>query len=64
MSRRAASFTEADVARICAGARRKGAKSVDVIVPGGVIYRINLDKAPESGEYGDNLPKEEESFTL
>jgi len=37
---------------------------VDVIVPGGVIYRINLDKEPESGEYGDNLPKEEESFTL
>lgn len=64
MSRRAASFTEADVARICAGARRKGARSVDVIVPSGVIYRINLDKEPESVECGDSLLKEEESFTL
>jgi len=44
MSRRAAAFTQADIARLINGARQAGARVAYIEMPSGVKFSIPLDK--------------------
>jgi len=44
MPRRAALFTQADIARLIRGARQEGVGAVTVEMPSGVKFKVSLDK--------------------
>ena len=62
MSRKAAAFTQAEIKRITAAAKAKGAVSVDIISVGGnglpVTFHINL-KEPDKADKQPAAPKKE-----
>jgi len=66
MSRRAAAFTQADIARLINGARQAGATVAYVEMPSGVKFSIPLDKEAKRSDidYLSSDDDEEILFTL
>jgi len=68
MSRRAAAFTQADIARLIRGARDAGATVAFIEMPSGVKFRVPLDKDFERSDIMMPLHEEESDgeadFTL
>ncbi|MHC5307561.1 hypothetical protein [Bartonella sp. LJL80] len=65
MSRKAAAYTQADIRRICAGAKLEGAPVVHITFPSGVKFSIPLDKESAIDDYMDKTStKSEDFFTL
>jgi len=66
MPRRAAAFTQADIARLINGARAAGARVVYVEMPSGVKFSIPLDKEAKQSDidYLSLDDEEEIPFTL
>jgi len=67
MPRRAALFTQADIARLIRGAKQEGAGAVTIEMPSGVKFSISLDKTFKRSDIMDALHQEsdeEAAFTL
>jgi len=67
MPRRAAAFTQADIARLIRGARDAGAAVAYVEMPSGVKFSIPLDKTSEWSDIMEPLTQEsdeEAAFTI
>jgi len=60
MPRRAAAFTQADIARLIRGAREAGATVAYIEMPSGVKFSIPLDKNEPRAQESD----EEATFTI
>jgi len=67
MPRRAASFTQADIARLIRGAREAGAGLAIIEMPSGVKFKVPLDKkdvASDTMEAFTQESDEEAVFTI
>jgi len=67
MPRRAALFTQADIARLIRGARQEGAGAVTIEMPSGVKFKVSLDKNIERSDIMEALQEEsdgEATFTI
>jgi len=67
MSHRIASFTQAEVARICRGAKQEGLGIVHIELPSGVKFSIPLNESSQENDPASSRQNDDEekiTFTL